>query len=452
MEKDYKETSPAIETESTEATQEEVTKSDKNGNSFSKMLDNAGISFLTFLYKNGELITMFVATVVALYAKIAIVQHPTKDVVGYIFKWMDEIQEIGYKNFYLVESDYSPLYLFFVSLISRIPKGEMIELSGFVYSSNWMMALKTCYYIFDIINAFSVYFIINHVTGSGRKATIGFLIMTALPVQLINSAVWGQADCIYTCFLLYSLYFALRGKSNLSFLMFGFAIANKLQAVFLAPFLIYMLLHRKIKLSSLICAPLAVLISFLPSYICGASFTQPFSFYESQLDGYSKLTLGCPNFWQLFSYRSARVETINRGAVFIALLFIGVFFAIVWLRMVRNSKVNLINIAAFLACTTVFFLPYMHERYFYSVDILVVVYAMCKGKRYYLIPLMQIASGIAYQNYIGGKYFINTWGEDSVHIAALIVIVVLGTLLYDILHSEHRTVDEVLEDLKEKCQ
>jgi Gpi18-like mannosyltransferase len=334
---------------------------------------------------------------------------------------MDKIIEAGHSNFYLVESDYSPIYLFFVNLLSMIPKGEMITVSGYTYSVNWITALKTCYFVFDLFNALAIYLIIHHATRSKGKATAGFLIMTALPIQFINSAIWGQADCIYTCFLLYSLYFALRGKSNLSFLMFGFALANKLQAVFLAPFLVYMILYRKIKFSSIIFTPIAVLSSFIPAYVCGASFTQPFTFYEKQFTGYTSLTSECPTFWQLFAFRNSRVETVRPGVVYMALLFIGVLFAIIWLRKVENTKENLLNIAAFLACATVFFLPYMHDRYFYLVDILVVLYAVSSGRRYSLIPLMQIASGMAYYKYISGKYFFDVLGKDSVHIPAFIV-------------------------------
>lgn len=427
---------------------ENKTKKQKGG--LSRAFDNVSVSVLTSLYENSEVVVMFVATVLALFAKIQVIDHPTNDVVGYIFKWMDKIKEVGHSKFYLVDADYSPLYLFFANLISMIPKGAEVTVASYTFSSNWMTALKVSYFIFDIINAFVVYFLIQQVSGSKRKATMGYIIMTALPVQFINSAVWGQADCIYTCFMLLSLYFALRGKGKLSFLMFGFSISFKLQAVFIAPFLVYMLLHRKLKFTHVLFAPLAVLISFLPAYICGASFTEPFAFYGKQLGGYSKLTSGCANFWQLFSYRNSRVEIINQGAVYLGLLLIGVLFAIVWLRMVRGSKENLLNIAIFLIGVTVFFLPFMHERYFYSIDVLVVVYAITKGKRYYLIPLMQISSAIAYQNYIGGKYFINVWGEDSVHIAALINIFVLGTLLSDIFKAERCTLDEVLAEIKKE--
>ncbi len=407
-----------------------------------------GVCTLSFLYRNAEPLVMIIATLTALCAKFAVAQYPTNDVVGYIFQWMEEIEAVGFTNFYTIDADYSPMYLFFIGLLSFIPKGASLSISGYVFHCNWMLALKGCYFIVDIINALAVYLIIREVSHSKYKAVVGYLIMTALPVQFINSAVWGQSDCIYTCLLLFSLYSALRNHGKLSFLMFGFALANKLQAVFLAPFLLYMLLQRRLKPSAVIFTPAAILISFFPAYICGAGFVEPFVFFAEQLNGYSVLTLGCANFWDLFAFRDSVLDIMNRGAVIIGLLCIGVLFAIIWLRLIQNSAENLLSVAVFLTGAAAFFLPHMHERYFYPLDILVVVYALCKGKRYCLIPMMQASSGIAYYAYISGRCYFEQLGEDSLHIATLINIAVLCVLFSDLFHAEYRTLHETLAELQ----
>ena len=417
----------------------------KNKARIDEILDRITVFGFRQLYKKAAVIAMVAATLLALVAKFKIALYPTNDVVGYIFRWMDEIEAVGHTNFYRIESDYSPLYLFFLNLLTFLPKGTEVDISGFVFDTNRMLALKGSYFVVDIWNAVAVYLIIRQVSGSKNKAVAGYLVMTALPVQLINSAVWGQADGIYTCFLLWSLYFALQEKGNISFLLFGFALANKLQAVFLAPFLVYMLLQRKLRCRAVICAPAAILLSFLPAYVCGAGFAEPFAFFEKQVTGYSELTLGCPNFWDLFAFRDSSAEIIQRGAVYMGLLFIGVLFAVIWLRCICNNKENLLNAAVFLTGATVFFLPHMHERYFYVVDILVVIYAFIKEKRYHLILFMQMASGIAYHSYISGRHFIDRWGEDSVHIATVMVIFVLSILFRDLLTAEHRTLDDISE-------
>ncbi|MBQ4383150.1 MAG: hypothetical protein II795_01590 [Firmicutes bacterium] len=412
-----------------------------------KSYNKCGARVLHFLYQNNLLLVMFAVTFVAVVAKFLVAPYPTKDVTGYIFKWMREIREVGLGQFYTIDADYSPLYLFMVGLLSRFPMGTEITLGSHTYPQNWMLLLKGCYFTVDILNATAVFLIIRHLTKSRQKAAIGYIAALMLPVQFINSAIWGNSDCIYVCFLLYSLYFALRGKSCQAFLLFGFALANKLQAVFLAPFLVYLILQRKIRLTAVIYVPIAVLASFLPAYLCGAGFAEPFLFYQRQMQGYSKLTLGCANFWQLFAFRDYATGIISHGATIFALLMIGGFFAILWLRNLQPTGENLLNTAVFLIGVTVFFLPHMHERYFYLLDVLVMVYAITTGKRYFLIPMMQLSSGIAYYHYISGNYFIQPWGEDSVHIAAVLVVAVLSVLFYDLLKAPRRTQEDVLAEL-----
>jgi hypothetical protein len=78
----------------------------------------------------------------------------------------------------------------------------------------------------------------------------------------------------------------------------------------------------------------------------------------------------------------------------------------------------------------------MHERYFYALDVLVVAYCLVRKKHYYLIPLMQVSSGIAYYHYLSGKYFIEALGEDSVHLCTFINLAVLIVLFIDIMKLE----------------
>ena len=414
--------------------------------------DKGAAAVLRFLTENGIVFVLLAATVLSLAARFLASPYPTRDVVGYVFAWMKDIRAAGLKNFYSVNADYSPLYLFFVGLLSLVPGGKEVTVGAYTYPSTWMTVLKGSYFVFDLLNALTVALIIRKLTGSKGKAAAGYLVMTVLPVQFINSAVWGNADAVYACFLLYTLYFSLCGKSKTAFAFFGLALANKLQALFLAPFLLYLLLRRKLKFSSVLLVPVAVTASFLPAYFCGASFFEPFGFFGKQVDGYSKLTLGCPNFWQLFAFREENAKLLGTGATVFGLLAIGVFFALLWLRFIRPTNENLLTAAAFLVGITVFFLPHMHERYFYLLDVLTVAAAFVRGKRYFLIPVMQLASGIAYCHYISGKYFIAPWGEDSVHIAAVLVAFTLGVLLYDLMKAPTLSLQEELCRLDPSAQ
>ncbi len=398
-----------------------------------KIYTQIGNKFQYVIHRYFYLLTAILITAISLVARFSVVLHPTRDVVAFVFKWMNNIKEVGFANFYTVESDYSPLFLFVVGIFAYLPAGKTVTVSGLTYSSNWMIYLKGTYFLVEIAIAVGLYLIIKNITENKKYAWLGYVIYLCLPVQFFNSAVWGNADVMYFVCFVYILYSILKGKDGLAFFLTGVCFGIKLQAVFVLPFLLYLLISGKLKLYKIVFLPIGLFFTFLPAYICGASFTEPFAFFARQVSGYSKLTLGCANIWHLINIKDGALEIFNSGATVFGLLLIGLFTAIIFERKIELSKENTLCVGVFLMAIVPMFLPHMHERYFYLLDVLIVVYCLITKKHYYLILLMQLSSGIAYHNYLSGRHFILALGEDSVHIASWINLFVLTVLFLDIL-------------------
>ena len=418
----------------------------------------AGLFFLKFLQKHYIIIAMVLATALALVARYFVVLHPTQDSVGYVLSWMNSIKENGFASFYKTSADYSPIFLFMIAIISLLPSGKQVTINGYTFYQNDMIYMKTVYYLVTIALAFAVYLLIKEFTSSKGKAAIGYIATLVLPTVFLNSAVWGNADVIYVTFLVYSFYFIIKDKQRLAFIFFGLAFANKLQAVFLAPFLVYLMFARKIKVHKLIYAILALFVTFLPAYFCGASFTDTFKYITEQIGGYNKLTLGCANLWQIIDISG---DLFKDNVTWYSLSLIAVTLICVYYRGVDlDNKENLFKMGFFLIMITIFFLPHMHERYFYIIDVLVLVYAFIDKKKFYFVPLMQISSIIAYFHYLAGYYFIDSWGEGSVNIAAFINILILIVVAYDLIKAEHNSgfiknlekLDQDIQEAKENDQ
>ncbi|MBQ7830546.1 MAG: hypothetical protein IJ393_00565 [Clostridia bacterium] len=393
----------------------------------------AGNKFQYFIHRYFYILTAILITFISLFTRYSVVFHPTRDVVAFVFEWMKDIKEVGFQNFYTVDSDYSPLFLFIVGIFTKLPAGEVVTINGLSFYKNWMVYLKTTYFLVEIAIAIGIYLIIKTVTNDKKSAWLGYIVYLCLPVQFFNSAVWGNADVLYFVCFVYIIYFILKEKDGYAFLFTGIAFGIKLQAVFVLPFLVYLLISGKVKLYKVGLLPIGLLLTFLPAYFCGASFLEPFAFFKKQLDGYSLLTLGCANIWHLINIRSGAMEIFEGGATILGLLLIGVFTAIIFERKIKLTKENLISVAVFMLAIVPMFLPHMHERYFYVLDVFIVVYCLVTKKRYYLILLMQLSSGIAYHNYLSGRHFIEALGEDSVHIASWINLFVLATIFLDLL-------------------
>lgn len=409
-----------------------------------------GLKFSYFITKNSKLLIGILITLLALLARYLVCEVPTNDVVGYVFSWMKQIQSIGFKNFYKVEADYSPLFLFITGLFTYLPKGNEEMYGNQLYYSNWMYYLKSIYFLMDVLIAFGLYLNIKHLTNSKFKAFLGYIIFLCLPVQFFNTAIWGNSDSMYFACFIYIIYFILKKKDGWAFFLLGVALGLKLQAVFILPFIVLLLVKREMRLHKFVMVPLGLLATFIPAYLCGASFVEPFLFFGRQVGGYSKLTLGCANIWHLINVPDRYLDLFNRGSTVFGLLLIGLFVAIVYLRNIQMTDKNKFYIGVFLIGIVPMFLPHMHERYFYSLDVLILAYCLIKGKKYYLIPLMQLSSGIAYHNYLAGYHFIKALGEDSVHIASWINIAILTVIFLDLMKLEtiNKSKEEELIEIK----
>ena len=412
------------------------------------------LNFKKFFNKNLLLIITIIITILSLTARYLVALYPTNDVAGIIFGWIREIREIGLNNFYKVKADYSYFLLFIYGIIAQFPIGKEITVGSYTFAPIWMYSIKTLNFINDILLAVAIALIIYHITKNKTKAYIGFWIIICLPVQFADSALWGNCDSLYVMLFAFTLLAILKKKDWLVWLIFGFTLGTKLQAVFILPFLVFLCLSRRLKFYDIIFGVIGLFITFMPAWCCGSGFTLPFTYFSTQVGRFPNLTLGCANMWHLFNVNSQFTELISKGATVIGLLLIGLFMGIIYLRKIKLTDENIIRISIFLISIVPFFLPHMHERYFFFLDVGVVIYMLLTNRKrdIALIVLMQISSGIAYYHYLTGHYFIEALGEDSVNIATFINIFVLTYLFIDLLKldrdkSSLEEADEINKEL-----
>ena len=416
-----------------------------------------GLYLLKFVKKHYIILAMALVTVVAVVARYMFVMYPTNDLAGFIINgWMGQIDELGFDKFYLVYSDYPPIFLFFLAFLCMLPEGELTTQYsggyGYTFYANRMVYLKTLFLIFTIALAFGVFLLVKELTKSDNKALVGYIATLVLPTIFVNSSVWGNADVIYAVFLIFSFYFALKDSSSLSFVFFGLSFANKLQAIFILPFLIYLVVSRKLKLWPIVFAPLVYFITFIPAFIYGATVSEAFKYFEMQLSGQPGLTYNAGTIWKFLELNDS--EIVVKNAMWFAILAIGALLAVLFLRNVDlKKKENVFKVGFMLTMATIFFLPRMHERYYFIIEVLIVVYALIDKKWIYLVPLMQLSTMICYYPYLTGYYIISSLGGGTITIAAIINLFILCVSVYDVLKIERtpleRSVLEIENEINE---
>jgi Gpi18-like mannosyltransferase len=211
---------------------------------------------------------------------------------------------------------------------------------------------------------------------------------------LCNSSVWGQADSIYTAMLLACLYFLMSGRAAFAMAAFGLAFSIKFQAFFLAPALAGLWSRRVIPLWSFLLVPAVYALAMLPAWLVGRPAIELATVYLTQSGTYHSLVKGAPNLYAWLPERYYEVAVIVGLA---ATVMISCFYIwSVWRSRVVMSREIILQLCLLSLIMTPFFLPKMHERFFYPADVVAIAYGFYFPKQYYVPVAIGFASFFSY--------------------------------------------------------
>lgn len=180
-----------------------------------------------FSFTVGEAAVVIVIGAFALFARVVLLGHVSGDYTQFLSGWFDALKEAGgLPGIGLSLGDYTPPYILLLSLLTYLPLHSL-------YS------IKLVSILFDFLLAVTA---MRTVSSCGRSHTAAIAAYTAVlfaPTVLLNGAFWAQCDSIFTTFLLLSLCSYLKERPFAGTVYFGIAFCLKLQAVFLAPLLVF---------------------------------------------------------------------------------------------------------------------------------------------------------------------------------------------------------------------
>lgn len=226
----------------------------------------------------------------------------------------------------------------------------------------------------------------------------------------MNSALWGQCDSIYSTFLLWSIWFLFKERFNLSFFMLGCAFAFKLQSILIVPlFIFYYLCKKKYSLLNFLIAFFSFWLWGIIAYIYGRGLFDSFRIYFFQVGEYKRMWMNIPSFWILggedyYNYY------LFIFAIFLTFVILGVGLHILLSgRKQLNSYEDIIGTAVFVEWVCMLFLPAMHERYTYVLDIMLLILAFL-DRKYITYAFISISiSTLTYNHILFSGKAINSW-------------------------------------------
>ena len=347
-----------------------------------------------------------VGTVLAIALRFSLLSFESGDYFLFFRDWYRAIQEQGFNAVVSLKYDYTPSYLYLLySVYALFPK-----LSSAV-------GIKVPSIAFDLLSAYIVLRIVRLKYTTGPAPMIAYFVVLFAPTIVLNSALWGQSDSIYTAFLLACVYFLLTGRGAAAGITFGASFAFKIQAVFLAPLLLALALRGRLAWKHLLWIPLVYLALMIPAGIAGRPLAELLRIYLDQTQLYPALTLNAPTLYAWLP--ESLYAVLYPAAVIWAASLVFLYLLLVLKSRAGLSQALILNLGMLSLLLVPFFLPKMHERYFYPADVLSIAYAFFFPEQFFVPIGMILISLFAYQPFLFGRQVV------PVAVLALGVLVLL---------------------------
>lgn len=298
-------------------------------------------------------------------------------------------------------------------------------------------AIKLLPILFDVISTYFVYRIVRIKYPTGNKPYWAAGLFFVLPTIFINSAHWGQMDALYTTFLIISLYFFLKEKPMLGMLAFALSFSIKFQAIFFVPFLVVLLLKKKVRWWQFLLVPAVYVITCVPAVLLGSSWQTVLSIYLGQAGIYRWLSGNAPNLY-IFVPNEYYEPGLVIGLVVAFCALVGwIIFSATDKRKITRERMALLALIS--VSLTPFVLPKMHERYFYPADALSLIVAFFNPDLWIVPFAFQLSSGLASSVYLKGK------SPEPVMYGAIINTIILIILIVYQFSRQTKPVNAAIE-------
>jgi len=193
--------------------------------------------------------------------------------------------------------------------------------------------------------------------------------------------MFAQCDSLYAACALWGLALAMGGRPVRGAACFALALSFKLQAVFILPMAAVLWGARRFRLRDAFVFAGTLLAVMTPALLGGKGLLDIVRIYTAQTGLYTGLNYNAANFFGLMNTNG--LDVYAYGNFGMALAF-GVCAALVYAGLREGEEIGdtqCVRLALLMVLLIVFFLPRMHERYFYMAIPLAAAYAARQGGR-----------------------------------------------------------------------
>jgi len=327
----------------------------------------------------------------AVLVRVPLLKFETVDYFNERIQMYPLIRQQGFAALANAASNYNPPYFYALYVIAQImPNLPMV------------IAVKLPALVADFVCAIFVYLIVKLKYAQGPAPQCAALAILFTPTVVANSALWGQVDSMHTAGLLACIYFLLRRQNFWAVLAFAIALAIKLQTIFLAPLLLALFLRGEISWKPFLVIPAVLFIAVVPAWIAGRPLLDLLSIYLNQASEFELLTMNAASIYTWVPGTKQLFDVLYLPGLIMGAAAAFLLVTVIYKGPGRITPPLLLELALLTVLVIPFFLPKMHDRYFFPADIISVAFAMYYPQFFY-IPLVVIsASSLSYLPYLFG--------------------------------------------------
>lgn len=358
----------------------------------------AGLGMVLLYQEQVKLRTILVLAfpvALAMLVRCLLLDHQSDDYLTFLSQWYDVIQSGGgFSAISQPVGNYNVPYLYFIALISYLNIPDL-----YLY--------KLFSIFLDVILAWGGLRLVRALVGEKERTPplVAFAVLLFVPTVVLNGSYWAQCDAIYGALVVHAVACVLEGRNKWSLVWLALAFSFKLQTVFIMPLWGVLWLARKVKFRELLVFPGVYVLTAVPALLLGKPWKDILGVYLGQMGEYDRLTLNAPTVYQFLPQNGVYDQALLSQLGILAAM--GVAFAMLLLGIWKGPKLDrqmIMAVAMVLVVGIPFFLPHMHERYFYLADVLAVCWAVSNLRRVPVALLVCGSSLASYSVYLRLKY------------------------------------------------
>lgn len=373
--------------------------------------------FLQFVESNIYSFVFLLFTILGAIVRYSTREFESGDMLTFLLGWYDQSQSMSARDSLSTQiGNYNVLYQFLIYVMTLLPGKALYKYKILSITFDYLLALLAGYSVYSFSN-----------NQKFKNAILAYSVVLMCPTVWLNSSAWGQCDSIYTFWGVLALLLLCKQKYVPSFVCLGLSFSFKLQACFILPiYIVYYLCKKKFSILYFAILPITMIVVNIPSIIMGRNILSIFSVYVEQTRTYYTMHLNFPSFWSIFSTAGETAYNVLGISAVCITIFLLVLTCIYMIKrnVISNSK-SIVSSAIVLGLIAVYFLPCMHERYAFYIEVVALLYTFVDRRT---IPLA-IALELIILPYYG--HFLFDYEIKNQSFLSLIYFVVL--ILYMIL-------------------